>query len=127
MKIRDLHPRRPVEIGEGGSLRDAAKHLAEDDIGALLVFGSTAPSGILSERDLARAVADTVDLDATPVEEYMTRSPVCVETNAPLGQAIAEMNEFGVRHLMVTEGEHVVGMISMRDVFRLLGTSWPEL
>ena len=72
----DLHPRSIIDISKEDSLREAARHLADDDIGALAIFDATGPAGVLSERDLARAVADEADLDETPVEDYMTDAPI---------------------------------------------------
>ena len=127
MKVRDLHPRDPVTVTPYDTLRSASKHLSDDDIGALVIVGSHGAQAIISERDINRAVADGVDLDSTPVDDYMTESPVFVDIEAPIGEAIAKMNEYDFRHLVVTEGEDVVGIISMRDVFHLLGSAWPEL
>ena len=82
---------------------------------------------MLSERDLARAAADEADLDETPVEDYMTDAPIRVGAESGLGDAIAKLNEFGVRNLLVDEEGDITGMISMRDILALLGTNWPEL
>jgi CBS domain-containing protein len=127
MKIAELKPRSAISVTEGDSLRFAAKHLADDEIGVLIVFDARGPAGIFSERDLVRAVADGADLDDEPVDEYMTKAPVSVDENSGLGDAIAKMNEFGVRHLLVLEEKEVVGVISVRDILALLGTGWPEL
>lgn len=127
MKVRDLKPRDIIDVMRGESLRAAAKHLADDDIGAVAVFDSTGAVGVLSERDLARAVADGGDLDDTPVDDYMTEAPIKIEADSAIGGAVAKMNEFGVRHLLVDDQGDVTGMISMRDVVALLGTRWPEL
>ena len=127
MKVSDMKPRQIIDVSKNDSLREAARHLADDDIGALAVFDATGPAGVLSERDLARAIADDADLDRTPVEEYMTLSPVKVSATSGVGDAIAKLNEYGVRHLLVDEDGEIIGMISMRDIMSLLGTNWPEL
>ena len=127
MKVGDLKPRGIIDVSRNDSLRDAARHLADDDIGALAVFDATGPAGVLSERDLARAVADGADLDETPVEEYMTPSPIRVASTSAVGDAIAKLNEYGVRHLLVDQDGDITGMISMRDIMSILGTDWPEL
>lgn len=127
MKVRELQPRNVVTVSRGETMRGAAKLLSDDDIGALLVIGSTGLEGVFSERDLCRAVADGIDLDEIEVEEYMTSAPVTVDNDDYLGEAIAEMNEFGIRHVVVMDGDEALGMISMRDIVALLGTRWPEL
>lgn len=127
MRISDLEPRDPVTVSRGESLRGASKLLVDDDIGALAVIGVTGLNGIFSERDLARAVADGVDLDDEPVEGYMTEAPVTADIRSGIGDAIGKMNDYGVRHLVVVDGDDPIGMISMRDLMGLMGTAWPEL
>lgn len=127
MRVSDLKPRGAITVELGESLRGAAKHLADDDIGALVVFSASGLTGIFSERDLARAVADGADLDDGQVEDYMTEAPVTVEAHSAVGAAISSMNEFSVRHLVVVDEGDVVGMVSIRDLLALLGTAWPEL
>ncbi len=126
MRIRELKPRMPVSVSKAESLSGAAKLLADEDIGALVVVGSPGVAGVISERDLVRAIADGCDLDLTEVCEYMTESPVACEEDAALGDAIGKMNESGIRHVVVTSDGDVTGMISMRDVVGLLGPRWPE-
>ena len=115
MLVSDLQPQEVVSIVDSESLRAAAKLLVDDDIGALLVIGSV-DLGILSERDLARAVADGADLDETEVGDYMTTAPVTVDLHGSIGELVHEMNEFAIRHVVVTDNNKPFGMISMRDV-----------
>jgi CBS domain-containing protein len=127
MKVKDLHPRLAVTVEKGESLSSASRVLASDDIGVLVVMNSDGPAGMFSERDLARAVADDADLNQAQVGQYMTEAPIAVEEDNAVGDAIAKMNEYGVRHLTVTAEGEVVGVISMRDIFGLMGTNWPEV
>ena len=127
MKIKELKPRMPVTITKSESLSAAAKLLADEDIGALVVYEPKGLAGIVSERDIVRAVADGCDLADTEVCEYMTEAPVVAEESAVIGDAIAKMNGSGIRHIVVVTDGDVNGMISMRDVVALLGTDWPEL
>ena len=127
MRIRDLKPSDAIGVDATESLRGAAKHLADDEIGVLVVWGSRGAIGVIGERDLARAVADGMDVDEVPVEEYMTEAPVVVRMDDPVGAAVAKMNDFGLRHLVVVDDSSICGVVSMRDVVALLGTRWPEL
>jgi len=86
----------------------------------LAVEDSHGVSGIFSERDLARAVADDADLDLVQVREYMTESPVTVDQDAPVEEAIGLMHRFGVRHVIVALNGEPSGLISARDVLRML-------
>lgn len=127
MRIKELNPRIPVTISKAESLASAAKLLADEDIGALVVFEPQGIAGVISERDIVRAIADGCNPDSTEVCEYMTEAPVVTEEDAFIGDAIAKMNDSAIRHVVVTSHGDVSGMISMRDVVALLGTRWPEL
>ena len=127
MRVKDLAPRSVVSIISGDSLTAAAKALAEEEVGDVLVYGGGGPAGVFSERDLVRAVADRVDLDETPVDEYMTASVVSIDWESSINDGVSKMNDFGIRHLIVTREGSVQGMISMRDLVGILGTAWPEL
>lgn len=121
MKISELHPRMPVTVGKSESLESACKLLADEDIGALVVYEPNGLAGIVSERDVVRAVGDGCDLSETEVCEYMTVAPVVAEEDAVIGDAIAKMNESGIRHVVIVSKGDVSGMISMRDLFVSVG------
>ena len=123
MKIRELKPRDAIGVDASETLRGAAKHLADDDIGVLVVWSARGAVGVFSERDLTRAIADDVNLDDGRVDEYMTESPVAVDLDADLDEAIAKMNEYGMRHVVVSDGSDLCGVLSMRDVVAALETS----
>lgn len=120
MKIKELEPRMPITITKSESLESAAHLLTDEEIGALVVYEPQGLVGMLSERDIVRAVADGCDLASTEVCEYMTDSPVVTDEDALIGEAVAKMNDAGIRHLVVTSGNDVCGVISMRDVVSLI-------
>ena len=116
MKVRDLHA-EPVEAtSPGESLADAADRMRFYDIGALAVLERGEPVAIITERDLARAVADRVDPARTPVLSYMTPEPVTISADADVVEAGVLMMALGVRHLPVIDCGTIAGMVSIRDV-----------
>jgi CBS domain-containing protein len=99
------------------SVVDAAAQMHGRRVGAVVVLAGGRLVGILTERDVLRAVA-TGRVDA-PVSDAMTNDPETIEPHEPSGQAAALMIHGGFRHLPVVEGDAVVGMISIRDLVRL--------
>jgi len=101
------------------SLQQAAERMSERGVGAALVISNDHVSGILTERDVLRAVA-TGGVDGTHVGSWMTRDPETVDVSEPTGQAAAVMIHGGFRHLPVLDGEHPVGIVSIRDLMRVV-------
>ncbi len=120
MRVADVSAHVLVKVDKRVSLKEAAVELSANEVGVLAAEDSHGVRGIFSERDLARAVADEADLDLVQVREYMTESPVTVDHDAPVVEAIRLMHRFGVRHVIVAHKGELSGLISARDVLRML-------
>jgi CBS domain-containing protein len=99
------------------SLVEAARRMNERRVGAVVVMEGNRLVGIVTERDILRAVA-TGGVDG-PVAEAMTHSPETIGPDESAGQAAALMIHGGFRHLPVVDGDDVVGMVSIRDLVRV--------
>jgi CBS domain-containing protein len=97
---------------------DAARKMADRGVGAVIVLEGGALAGILTERDIMRAVAAGLTQEAT-VGERMTRHPETVESSESTDQAAALMIHGGFRHLPVVDGGEVKGILSIRDLMRV--------
>ena len=97
-------------------LAAAAARMRREGVGALAVVHDGRLVGILSERDLLRAVADGLSTDATPVADYMRAAPGVVRATDRAADAARAMVHLGARHLPVVSDEEVVGVISVRDL-----------
>jgi CBS domain-containing protein len=101
------------------SLTDAAAQMDARGVGAALVMNGDRLSGILTERDVLRAVA-TGGVEGTKVGAWMTHDPDTVGPDERPGHAAAIMIHGGFRHLPVLDGDMPVGIISIRDLMRLV-------
>src|SRR5207244_12870897 len=72
--------------------------------------------GIISERDVTRAVAEGADVTTAMVLDFMTGRPYVVHPDDDVAEATALMLEVGVRHLPVVENNELVGMLSIRGI-----------
>jgi len=110
---------RPVAfVHANDSLREAAVVLTEESIGAALVRLSHGALGLVSERDIVRAIAEGAAVNRTRVEEIMASELVTVAPNEDLLDAVHRMLDAEVRHLPVVDNGVAVGMISARDALR---------
>ena len=99
------------------SLVEAARRMHERRVGAVVVTEGDRLVGIVTERDVLRAVA-TGSVEG-PVADAMTRAPETIGPDESAGQAAALMIHGGFRHLPVVDGGDVVGMVSIRDLVRV--------
>lgn len=101
-------------------LDEAARQMQEHHVGALLcVDGSGGIIGILSERDITRALAEKGGDAATmPVSRYMTRDVIACQSDDSVEHLLAIMVETGCRHLPVVEDGETIGLVSIADLVK---------
>ncbi len=120
MSVVATHMSRDLlTAGPDERLSEAAKRMVARGVGAVLVMDGERLAGILTERDLLKAVADGLRDDAL-VRDWMTRHPETVEASDATEHAAALMIHGGFRHLPVIEGDAVTGIISIRDLMRVV-------
>jgi CBS domain-containing protein len=100
------------------TLGAAAKRMAERGVGAVVVLAGERLAGILTERDILKAVATGFEPDAR-VSDWMTRHPETIESDDTTDHAAALMIHGGFRHLPVVDGGEIKGILSIRDLMRV--------
>lgn len=120
MQVRDGMTEVTLTVGPTHTLRDAARMMVERGTGAALVSDAESPEpGIITERDLLISVGAGEDPDVEVVGEHMSESVIAATPEWSLERAAAEMSRRGVRHLVVFDGPHPIGVLSMRDIVRV--------
>ena len=108
-------------IGADASVRDALELMAEKNVGALLVLDKGDCVGIVSERDYARKVElHARSAKDTLVSEIMTGRVVFVRPEQTVEECMALMTDKHIRHLPVSDGGALIGVISIGDVVKEL-------
>lgn len=118
MNAETIARKPPVTVSTKTTLKEVAKTLAEKKVGIVVVVDEKAPDvplGVISERDIVRAIATGVDLN-TPAERYMTTPVITVETSEPLWKVADVMRSHNIRHVVVTRNGKLYGVISIRDL-----------
>ena len=116
---REHMSRDLLSVSPGDSLSEVAQRMVDRDVGAVLVMDGGELSGILTERDVLRAVAAGIE-DQTLVADWMTRDPETMGPDDTTQHAAVLMIHGGFRHLPLVEGSDVVGMLSIRDLMRVV-------
>lgn len=124
MKVRTVFHASVICAEPGVSLVCAAELMSANEIGSLAVYESDRLAGILTERDIVRAIADRKDLQATAARDYMSPDPVTASPEDDTMEVAERMLQGGFRHLPVVEQGRLVGMVSARDLLQV--EAWPR-
>lgn len=120
MLVSDAMTEVVLSVGPGHTLRQAAAAMWNRRVGAALVVDPDAPGpGLITERDLMRALALGQDPDEQHVAAHLTARLTFASLNWSLEEAAATMVRGGFRHLVVTDGPEIAGVLSMRDIVRV--------
>lgn len=120
MAIGDVMRTRLVSVEADATARLAVLRMLEEGVGSIAVCEDGRLVGIFTERDVLGLAGNGTDLDAVKVRDVMTREPVTVDSDVPILDAARLMGEKRIRHLPVVEGDHVLGMVGIRDVLGCL-------
>ncbi|MHA1926244.1 MAG: CBS domain-containing protein [Candidatus Thorarchaeota archaeon] len=126
MLVRDFMTSMIVTSEAETPVKEAAKLMAAEDIGSLLVTKGDLLAGMVTRKEIigARLLSDDAYFSLT-VEDVMTSPVITISPDADLGQTIAVMNQAGVKCLPVIEGDSIIGVVSTSDVIRVLDTMKP--
>lgn len=121
-KVADLLVQKgagTLTVKPSDSIADLARRLQQERVGAMVVSeDGTSVDGIISERDVAYALAlHRGELHALSVAALMTRNAVTCSPHDTVAEAARVMAERHIRHLPVVDGDELVGIIGMRDIF----------
>jgi CBS domain-containing protein len=118
LSLADVALKQPLRVTPRATVREAVDRMRESREGCVFVEDAAGLLvGVFTERDLtARVVAAGRDLDATRIDEVMTRNPVALQKSDPLAWALHRMGVEGYRHLPVLDGERLTGFLSVRTV-----------
>jgi CBS domain-containing protein len=106
-----------IEVAPEDTLGEVAERMTAVNVGAVAVKDSGRLIGILTERDLLKAMAARVHSSEARVRQWMTPDPVTVEAHTDVEEAARIMIDSGFRHLPVLDDDgRVVGIVSLRRV-----------
>jgi CBS domain-containing protein len=129
LKAGDIMSVPPITISRDASLKEAAKLMKDKDIGSLIVVGKEGKvEGIITERDLVFALAESERTGELQVWMYMTENPLTVAPHTPIVEALNIMRNSNIRHLPVVEKDgSPVGMISIKDILEAVALLFSTL
>ncbi len=108
-------------ISKIATVFEAIATMAANNVGSLVVFGETAPCGMITERDYLRRIAlEGRSSRTTYVKEIMSRELIHVHPETDLEECMGLMTRCRIRHLPVLDGDRLVGLVSIGDLVKQL-------
>ena len=118
-QLLEAKGREVYTIEPGARVFDALKMMADKGVGALMVTEGGRIAGVISERDYARKVIlHGKSSHELQVRDIMTGKVITVDPGQSVEECMALMTEKRIRHLPVTEGERLVGVLSIGDLVK---------
>lgn len=116
-QIRDVMTSNPTTCEPQASVVDAAKVMAQEDVGSIPTVEGDRLVGVVTDRDIViRVVAEGREPQSVTVGDVASRDLVTVSPDDDLDRALELMAENQVRRLPVVEGDKLVGIVAQRDV-----------
>ena len=120
MKLGSLVGGSATVIGPEATLGDAAEALVGEVLGSLAVVSDRSLVGIITERDLVRALASGAEPESELVVDWMAEAPDTFSPDVDVKEAAAWLLEVGYRHMPVMEDGELLGIVSIRDIMQAL-------
>jgi len=121
VKVKDLPPGRLLSVDPQTRLAEVARQMRGHDADSVAVMSDGALVGIITERDLVRAIADGVNPRQTAASVIMTADPATVTADEDVSVVALKMMSLGVRHLPVVDGQgNPLGLVSARNLVAVL-------
>jgi CBS domain-containing protein len=120
MQVRDAMSQAVLTVGPEHTLRQAAQLMSARHTGSAVVVDPEGPGiGIITERDILKAIGAGLDPDVERTVGHITWDVVYAGPSWTLDDAAAAMVRGGFRHLVVVHDDEVLGVISVRDIVRI--------
>jgi CBS domain-containing protein len=127
MKVSDIMTSAAIHDSPDDTLAAAARMMWHQQTGSLLVMEGDSLTGIVTERDVLRVVAEGSDPKATSLREVMSKNPVTISPDTKLRDAANIMFNHWFRHLpVVDDSGEVCGILSLRDLLTILAEGMEE-
>ena len=119
-KVGDAMTMNPITIPSSKTLRDAAKIMAKEHVGSLLVTEENKIVGILTERDIVKkGVATLGNPSLKKVKEVMATDLVTTTPDEDIFEALRIMRDYNFRHLPVKHNGKIVGLVTLKDILKI--------
>jgi CBS domain-containing protein len=127
VEVLALELQSPLLLDASTRVGDTVRAMREQRLGYALIMTEDRLIGIFTERDVFLAVVGNPATLSQPVSDLMTRDPVTVAENDPVGQVVIRMHEGGFRQVPVVDSQgRVVACVRHKDVAQFMANHFAD-
>jgi CBS domain-containing protein len=124
VKVSELPPGELLSVDPETTVAEVARRMRKGDSDSVAVLSEGRLVGIITERDLVKAIADGVDAQQVRADVVMTADPATVDADEDVAVVAVKMVRLGVRHLPVlNKAGKPIGVVSARNLVGVLDRS----
>jgi len=113
MRVKEIM-NETVAVPSDKSLKEAAKIMEENEIGSLVIVDKNQIAGIITEKDIIKGISNLKD----KISKVMSKQIVVIDESENIDNAAELMKQNKIKHLPVTRGEEIVGIITTTDLIK---------
>ncbi|WP_162582884.1 CBS domain-containing protein [Acidianus brierleyi] len=128
IKFSDMLKKQTLMIDTNSSIADAASEMIRNNINSLLVAEKGKLVGIVTDKDIVKAVANKLD-PSSNIQKIMTRTVITINGDEDVLEVLDTMLNNEIRHLVIRKNGNIVGTITRRDIISyilLFSKEWPS-
>lgn len=114
--IRRYVTKKVIGIEKNKSIQESVARMVEFDISSITVTDNGKVVGFLTDSDIKKRVVAGGISPAGPIETVMTRELISADINTSVRDVMALMSDHAIKHMLITEKDEVVGLITLRDI-----------
>ena len=119
VKVGDVMTREFVFVSPNATVAECSKVMIAKKVGSLIVKSDHQLEGILTEGDVIKAIAKSKNLSKIKAKDVMSKKVLTVSPSADMYEALKKMRGKKIRWLPVTVKNHVIGMLTVKDILRI--------
>ncbi len=120
IKVIDAMTEKPITVFSDIILKDCARIMADNHVGALMVKDDGKLQGVITEQDIVRkGVSAGLDPKKTKVSDIMAKELITIAPDSDIYEALIKMRDLNIRHLPVMDGSKMIGLLTLKDVLKI--------
>jgi len=111
---------RPILLSSNDSITKCAEQMEQNHVGAIIVTEKDSPVGIITEQDIVRKIiARDLNHSKMKISEIMEKELTTISPEKDIFEALLVMRDMNIRHLPVTDGKKMLGLLTLKDILKI--------